>query len=240
MKRRILLLLITMLLTTGCTCEYNLTINGNSYKEEVILSAETEEELLNFNKEYEITTDKDEYNQILSSDSMDIKIQEETYKYNFSNNRLTFNYNFSQGKYVNSTAVSICYNKLTVTNYNNTIIISTSPKADCFEEYSTLSKIKVNIKIDKEVISHNADDIDRNTYTWYITKENATNKSINLVLNNNTNEEDKNINNDINKNEEEKNKNDYTIYIFFGIIAIIIFLGYKWFMKFKEKNNNID
>ena len=61
MKKRIILLIIILLLTTGCTCEYNLNITGNKYSEEVIITANTSEEINNINKEWKIPVDKEEY-----------------------------------------------------------------------------------------------------------------------------------------------------------------------------------
>ena len=46
MKKRILILITILLLTTGCTCEYNLTIEENTYKEEIIITGETKEEIV--------------------------------------------------------------------------------------------------------------------------------------------------------------------------------------------------
>jgi len=238
MKKRILFIIMILLLTTGCTCEYNLIINGNSYKEEIILIAETSNEISSFNQEWEIPVDKDEYEKISGFDN-ETEIDTKIYNYKLSSNKLTFNYDFSRSNISKSTAAYNCYNKLTVSNYNNTTIISTSPKADCFDKHPPLTSVKVNIKVDREVISNNADNVSGNTYTWNITKENASNKSINLVLSNDSQEEDKSSSSSGNTNNKTK-KNDYTLYIFLIILVIIIYLGYKWIMKFIDKNNNID
>lgn len=237
MKKRILLIIMILLLTTGCTCEYNLKIDGDTYKEEIILLGENSEEISSFNNEWQVPIDKEEYN-IISGLDGEYNTNTNTYKYNLSGNKLTFNYDFSRSKFSNSTAVSNCYNKLTISNYSNTIIISTSPKAECFDKFPILTSVKVTVKVDREVISSNADNVSGNTYTWNITKENASNKSINLTLANNI--QDEGNSSSSSKNNTENKKNDYTLYIFLIIIVLIIFLGYKWFMKFKDKNNNID
>lgn len=237
MKKRILLIIMILLITTGCTCEYNLTIDGNNYKEEIILTGETSDEISSFNQEWEIPIDKDEYEKISGFDN-ETEINTKIYKYKLSSNKLTFNYDFTRSNYSNSTAVSNCYNKLTVSNYSNTTILSSSPKADCFDKHPPLTNVKVTIKVDREVISNNADNVSGNTYTWNITKENASSKSINLVLDNNT--EEAASSSSTNEKPIDNKKNDYTLYIFLILIILIVFLGYKWFMKFKDKNNNID
>ena len=237
MKKRILVLIIVILLTTGCTCEYNLTIDRNTYNEEIKIISETTDELNNFNNKWEIPIDKDEYELLKGLDETSSP-EGNIYKYNLKNNELTFNYDFSQSNISNSTAAYSCFNKVTVTDYNDTTIISTSNKVDCFDKYPTLTNIKVTINVDREVINNNADDINGKKYIWNITRDNKNNKSINLVLNNKDNTTDKPLPSSSNNNK--KNVNDYVLYIFLLILVIIIYLGYKWFMKFKDKNNNID
>lgn len=236
MKKRIFLIITILLLTTGCTCEYNLTINGNNYLEEIILNAETSEEISNFNGKWEIPIDKDEYIEMSGFD-YETDVNTNKYNYKLSSNKLIFNYKFNGSQLSKSTAVYNCYNKLTVTNYSNTTIISTSSKADCFDKHPPLTSVKVNITVDREVISNDADNVSGNTYTWNITKDNANNKSINLVLSNSSLEKEPSSSSNENT---KKRKNDYTLYIFLIILVLIVYLGYKWFMKFKDKNNNID
>ena len=167
MKKRILVLIIILLLTTGCTCQYNLTIENNVYKEEVIIYGENSEEISNFNLKWQVPVDKDEYNRG-GDPSTEIEVDGDIYNYNLSENSLKFNYDFTKSSIINSSAVSNCYNKLTITNYNETIIISTSQKATCYDKYPTLSNLRVNIKVDKPVISNNADSVSGNTYIWNI------------------------------------------------------------------------
>lgn len=236
MKKRILIIL-ALLLTTGCTCEYNLTIDGNTYKEEIIILGETSNEISNFENEWKIPVDKEEY-EISSSSDTEYIPEGNIYKYNLFSNQIKFNYDFSNNNYNKSTAVYNCYNKLTLVNHNNSLVLSTSQKNSCFEKYPTINTLQINIKVDRKVISNNADSINGNTYTWNITKENANNKSINLVMEDNIKEI---IDNEpLDEKPSKEKKNDYTLYIFLIIILIIIYLGYKWFLKFKEKNNNID
>ena len=237
MKKRILLIIMILLLTTGCTCEYNLTIEGNTYKEKVIITPENSDELSAFNQKWEIPIDKDEYEKISGFDNEN-EVDTKVYNYKFSSNQLIFNNDFNRSNISKSTAAYNCYNKVTISNYNNTTIISTSSKADCFDKHPPLTNVKVTIKVDREVISNNADSVSGNIYTWNINKENANNKSINLILNNVKEEE--NLPSSSSKKDISSNKNSYALYIFLVAIVLIILIGYKWFMNFKDKNNNID
>lgn len=244
MKNKFLVLMI-LLLTTGCTCEYSLTINGNDYKENIVLIGESSNEISSFNNKWVIPVDKDEYKMLSESDS-ECSDYNRIYNYDLSNNKLKFNYDFSKSNFNMSTAVSSCYDRITVDDYNLSTIISTSIKNNCFDKYPPLSSIKVSIVVDRDVISSNADVIDGKTYIWNITKNNANNKVINLVLNNNSqldsNDIDNSIDNNINKDNSKINSflDNYGLYILLVIIVIIIYFGYNWFMEFKERNNKID
>lgn len=244
MKKRILILMIILLLTTGCTCEYNLTIEENSYKEEIIIIGSTSDEISSFNNKWEIPINKEEYNNINLEPDSNGGFTGEIYNYKLNNSRLTFNYNFNRSQYINSTAVSNCYDMLTITNSNNRTVISTSSNNKCFENHPPLNNIKIRIKVDKPVISNNADSINGNTYIWNINKSNANEKSINLILGNQNNESNENSNPNNSNNNINKNNNNifdrYILYIFIAILVIIIYFGYKWFINMKDKNNDID
>ena len=109
MKKRILIIIIILLLTTGCTCEYNLTIDGNNYKEEVIIIAENQEEISSFETDWEIPIDKQDYQEIQGFDQEN-DTDANMYNYKKTNNKLIFNYDFTRSQLNNSTAVSNCYN----------------------------------------------------------------------------------------------------------------------------------
>lgn len=247
MKKRILSLIILLLLLTGCTCEYNLTIDNNVYKEEINLTGENNEENSNINNKWKVPVDKDEYNKGGDPESNSY-ISGDIYEYKVTGNILKFNYDFTKSTYPNSSAVSNCYDKLTVLNYENSTVISTSSKATCFDEYPLLTSITVNIKVDKPVTSNNADNVNGNVYTWNITKDNHDNKPINIILENsninddnpNSNTPNSNPNNNNPNNDEQKKENDYTLYIFSGILLIVMLTVYFIVNKISKKNNVMD
>lgn len=239
MKKRINILLIMLLLTTGCTCEYNLRIDNDTYKEEVILKADNSEELSNFNNKWQISIDKNESNIGTDPSATEEPTSNGMYKYNLTGNNLVFTYTFPINQYTYSTAVSKCYNNLTTTNYNNSIIISTSSNAICFDNYPNLNNVIVNITVDRNVISNNADSVSGKTYTWNLNKSNANNKSIDLILDNSNEESKTTDNNNPNKNNTD-NKRDYTMYIFSGMLLLSFLLGYLIFNKIKKEENNMD
>lgn len=231
--KKILILMTFLLLTTGCTAEYNLTITENSYKEELVIIGENQDEISEFNNNWKIPIDKEENELLLGLDGTP-EIEGEIYKYNISNNKLIFNYEFGKDEYSKSTVVSYCYDKLLVVNDYDYITISTSPKVNCISEFPNITSIKVNIQTDKKVVHNNADSIKNNVYTWYITKDNIKNKSLSIKLENNIEEE---INPEIPDNtSKEKQKGEYDLYIFLLILLVIVLIGNKLIIKLKGNN----
>lgn len=239
MKKRIIVLIIMLLLTTGCTCEYNLNIDGNTYKEEINILGTNSEEINNFNNDWKVPVDKDEYNNISGEPGTEIKTNGDTYTYKISGNNLIFSYDFTRNRLNNSTAISNCYDKATVKSYENSIVISTNNKVSCFDKYPTLTMVKVNITTDKNVTSNNADSVNGNTYTWNLTKNNSSDKSINMIIDNKEDDSHNQTTPDDNSaNQPQNNNKDYTLYIFCGILLIVLLLGYFISKKIINKNND--
>lgn len=233
-----LLLLISILLLTGCTCEYNLNIDNLTYQEQIIIRGDSKEEANDLNQEWEIPVNKEEYN-IGGDEDTTISSNIDTYKYEFKNNTLKLNYDFTMNSIINSSAISNCYNKVTVVNHDNKTIISTSPKINCFSKYPNLTKLTVNIKTNKNVINHDADSVNGNIYTWNFTKSTSSDKAINLTLEPLQNEQSSTSSSSsvMPNNSPEK---DYTLYIFSAILLVVMLSAYFIFNKIKNKNDMDD
>lgn len=241
MKKRIILLIIAVLLTTGCTCEYNLTIDNNTYHEKIILTGTTSEEITNFSNKWQIPVDKEEYNSIGGDTNSGVDVTGDIYEYSKTGNNLVFNYDFTTSGINNSTAISQCYSKATITAYQDSIIISTSDKVNCFDRYAPLTNLKINITTTKSVKSHNADSVNGNTYTWNVNSTNANNKPINLLIDNsNTSSSSTSSSSGSNSNIKDNTKEkDYTFYIFCVIILLVMLLGYFIFTKIKKDRDDL-
>ena len=101
-----------------------------------------------------------------------------------------------------------------------------------------MTNINVSINlVGYKVIESNQDSVNNNTYTWYFDKDNQ--KSIILKYKNDNG--DPEINQTDNKNVSNKKESKYTMYIFYGIIVLVILIGYLIFRKMKKSNdiNNI-
>ena len=239
MKKRLLIISVLLFLT-GCSCQYNVTIDGNKYKEEIRLIGSDATEISSFNNNWQVPVDKDDFNVGTDPDST-LENNSNIYKYTLQGNTLTFTSDFTTNGYQNSTAVSNCYKTFTVQNYPDSTIISSSQNTICFDKYPTLDSVSINITVDRGVKTHNADSVNGKTYTWHLTNSNHD-KGINLILindnpDNATKSDDKK---DIKPNNNERRNNNITYYAFCGIILVIMVIGYFIFKNMVKKNSEMD
>ena len=126
----------------------------------------------------------------------------------------------------------------TVYKRANSLVLKTSDESFLCN-YKYFDNAKINITIDPEIYIlnyTNSTSKNNNTYTWNINKNNCNNSEIILTLDIIDSE-----NNVLpSKNNKKSILDEYALYIFLIIMVLIIFLGYKWFMKIKDKNNDID
>lgn len=240
------LLLLILLVTTGCSAEYNLKIGNNQYLENINITSNNPQENSFFPKKWTIPINKDEYNTLSGLENNNIEIKN-IYNESNDNNTLNFNYNFNLDEINNSTAISMCYKHFNIMNENNQIVISTSNKANCFETNPLLDEVTINIQTDLPIIKSNADNQSNNQYTWKITKENSNDKPINIIFDNQAKEQSKepennqSNNNQTHPEENSKPKQSYILYIFLGILLLIILFIYLIISKkSKESNSGID
>jgi hypothetical protein len=225
-----------MIFITGCSCEYNLTIDDDTYKENIIVTGLDPDEIIEFNNAKEIPVDKNNYTVELE----DSETEFDTYKYVLTGNNYLYDYSFDIYNYSNSTAVSNCFKTLVAEEYEEDIIISTSTGATCFDKYPNLDNLVVNITVDREVESNNADKVNGKTYTWYINRDNASDKSINMILNN---EEviDESVE-DVEPIIDVQETDIYTpnLYIFAAILLVVFLIVYAIVYAIKSKDDYID
>ena len=238
--KKALMMIGILIITSGCTCEYNLKIENNTYSEEVILIATTTSEKEEFNRAWKVPIDKDTYNIGLDTEETGSD-NDEYYDNKIVGNRLIFSHDFNKSDYSKSSAVSNCYNSLSISNSSDKIIISTSKEVKCLDDYPNLTELKINITTNNPVKTHNADSISGNTYTWNINKNNANNKSINLILVNENNSVSNTTTTVASNNTitPDKPRKDYSMYIFSAILLAVMLTVYAIYNKRKNKEEKI-
>ena len=249
MKKKKLLILLSIFLITGCQAEYNIVIDDNTVKEELLI--------------YE--TNMNKWNTIQGNNLLTYNQYQQEYKdapvgiyYNdqnidgetgFNSNRsyytidllndnnkkgLSFNTNFNLNRYADSYIIRSCFKYINVLNQFDTISISTNNELSCMNYIDGLDKITINIKTNYEVLDNNATSINDNTYTWVITKNNYTNSNIYIKMS-------KSRNSSSNNDTKDTNVSNFQL-TYLIIVVVLLLLGlliYKQFKKNSEEKNKI-
>jgi hypothetical protein len=103
-------------------------------------------------------------------------------------NRINYSYRFDENNISKSNFINSAYNTFILKRYdhdedgeNDYMLFTTDDSFNLFERLDNLESVKINITCHYEVISSNADEVNNNVYTWYLTRDSS--KSINLVYN---------------------------------------------------------
>lgn len=178
MKIKYFIVILFILLLSGCKYEYNVEILRDSISEtnisyiEDATKRDVKEKTFNTLHKYVGSFDE------LGIEKYKVVKKDDLYG-------VAFYREFDMLEYQNSSNFSLCYDNYRISDdkENGKIIISTSKKFNCFDVYDELEEVVVNVSTRYQVISSNADSVNKNKYTWYIDRNNASDKSINLVLN---------------------------------------------------------
>ncbi len=237
MKKKIILLFVTILITSGCEIEYNLEINKNDYKENTIVIGNILDASENLT-ELKSKVLYDEYmpkpiplfnDSPIQSESNE-KLEDVEYyeKADLADGNIVgvqFDGNFNGTNIVNSTIINYAYGDFSIIDNEKTISITTDKRFKLFEQQSNLDKVIINIKTDYAVTETNADEINNNIYTWIITKNNYTNKPINIIMDKGNA-----------ANSKITNASVELIIILGSVITVLVLIGL--YMKLKTKQNN--
>lgn len=219
MKKNIFLIIISLLLLTGCTSEYTLEFSNNGIKENVKIEIDNSDIP---NKSSNMVSEVD--------DRITPFIEEEQYpfindynkKYNKkvteidSGKRIELSYKYSHTEFKNSQTYNTCFEDKSFVEERNGYILNLNGRFFC--RYS--DEVTINIKTNNEVISNNADKVDGNTYTWIINGSNVDKTDIQIEI------------------SKKTKTSKYIIYAILGVILIaIIVLGLNFYTKFQNRDN---
>ena len=214
--KKIIVVLISLLLLTGCTIDYNLvidkdfikeTITGTAYKEEY----EVREEDSGLNLFY--TYINDDINPLISGDGLYTKDINEidngiNYKYDF-----IYKNNYDKSKIINS-----CFENSNVKETDTYYSIELSGEFYCL--YS--DKININVISNYVVLENNAKEVNGNKYSWVIDDS----SNVNIFLN---------ISKEIKYEEPSKTKFISTFQLV-GLIIFAVLTGITYFL-YRKKNS---
>lgn len=256
MKKIKLLCLITviLLMCTGCSVEYNINITKDNIEEIINVTD-------NITENRTLSDIKNHYNMWYPTfvnfvtEGESIEIEDFSEKYNsieYHTKSITeipdgykyqYKYNYKIDEYYDSYAVASAFVEYTIHNGSNSLVLKTKGE-NILCQYNYFDSLTVNIKVDSSAYklnTTNATNKQNNTYTWYFDRNDCNNSDIVLTLDKITkNEENIPPTTKPQDNDNQSKKNNYTMYIFYGILLFLVLIGYFIFRKIKLKNENFD
>ena len=216
-----ILLIIALLLFTGCTAEYNLNFYEDTVEEKITVIPTTSEEQENT----QYLENRDFY-AIIDQEKSFLYERKQEKQENFDINEYSYKYKFDEFK---QSRFTTCYDAYTLIDENNIVTLSTSKKFNCMiYDYMPIDNLKINITTEYKVIENNADEVNGNTYTWNINNENASNKPIKISYN---------------KKQKRKltlkefiEKNKTNLILLAGLLALFIIITLSIMIKHKRVN----
>lgn len=176
-----ILLLLMLILVTGCSATYDLYIGNNLTDDISILE---DKERLKTIKEYNMeddtifNTDNLSYNIYSLESGFDYKRQEIS---NDTTSGYRYSYSYDMKNMNKKSMVYDCYDNISISKKSK-ILIETSDEFKCFDKYNLLDDVTINIHYDGDLYDTNADRYGGGIYTWNINKDNYKNKKIYLEL----------------------------------------------------------
>ena len=211
MRHRYIMLLLILLLSSGCTAVYNLELKDDTFNEKITINSD-EKNIPYFknNSFYAIIDGASNFKK---------------YDKKIKNNVINLSYKYDGLEYNKATALSSCFEAYNVIKEDNYYIISTSKGFNCATEEDTvlLDSIKIEIKTNHKVKDNNADEVKGYHYIWNLNKNNYKDKKIYVKL-----YKDKYV-----FNYENEFYKKLALYIL--IVCVIISSGMYIFVKFIRK-----
>lgn len=211
------ILLIFLLLLTGCTIDYNLEIDNKKIREEITGTISKEE--------YEIKgnhTDMNIFYSIINYEQYPLLNNEDVYDKNIVKNDDEVEYSFKytyNNNYDKSRLVNTCFEKVDFVETNEYYYANIGGEFYC--QYS--DEIVINVETDYAVLNNNANKVKDNVYTWIIDGNTA---DIQMIIS-------KTLVNNSNANTQFK-PNYFRI---IGFIVLIV-LSLITYILYKKKNGD--
>lgn len=179
MKRKILITFLIIFICSGCTVNYNLTIDKDLKVKEQIKGLETNKTTSNLNNEELLNVLIDSNSDYVDKNNVEKIIDNDSYGVKIINNYDSLDEYFNKSIYYKQYFEKVNYDndngKITIESSNNIKLEYDNP------EKFYINKGTINIKVPFKVTNSNADKINKftNTYTWSF-DEDTENKNIHL------------------------------------------------------------
>ena len=241
MKFKIGLLTLVIFIACGCRAEYNLTISKDGFQEITSITTNISDQemfvgryltdILNVNLEIPISfRDAGDF-----FDINEVKIYETRRIENSNIAGVELKNNFNIEEIYLSNVINRCYEGFSLSRNGHVYTIRTDRLARCFNAYSLLSTLTINITLadNYELILSNADRVSGNIYTWVVNRDNFENKPISITY---TDQVDTRPPSDTTPDPIPPSENDQTniiIIVAISLVTFVILLGV--FIRMKRK-----
>lgn len=165
-----ILMLMILLLFTGCSAEYSLDIQGNSYSEELNI--------------YGTSIEVEDYVPLINVDSN----FDTYYDSKLDKGNIAYNNSSSISNYKKSTLFSSCYTLYNFIEDGENYVLQTSGSFNCYPyqtgdyDYYEYDQLTIKITTNHVVVDNNADEIKDDIYYWYIDGTNYQDHGITFVF----------------------------------------------------------
>lgn len=220
MNLKKVLMVILLILLTGCSSEYTLKVTNNSFKENIdivipksMISTLTEEQ-----KQNKIELD-DQITPFIKEKTPSVESQDKFYKKKVIENneyyQIRMNYTFNENEFEKANSINSCF-QYTDLDFSKNYYINLQGSFYCLYAETIDIKIETNNK----VYFNNADSVEGNTYIWHINNSNRDYVDIRIEI--------------------DKGISIATIIMIVTIISLVLFMlfiFYKLYKKRKEENS---
>lgn len=238
MMKKFIIIGFIIIFMTGCTATYDLKINEKGFYESLSIQSTTLEE----SEVFEVFPYTSFYDEQGNDENPSIKVPGVAYydsAVDFVDDlkNVTYSYKFNEQNFKKSNIIATSFEGFYLRRYDHDengkddyMILSTSGSFTRFESNPTLEEVIINIECDYEIISSNADKVNKNVHTWYLTRSDL--KSISMVYN-----PDKLVDNRTfwEKLKEGEYTNIFTVSVILALIASVIYLVIKRIGDVRDK-----
>ena len=210
-KIKLIILLLIIMIASGCTKEYNLIIDNDKIIEE-----------------FNITLDNNEENkQRLELDYFPLHADDTT-KYEKKIEKVDnllnahFSYTYNPKEFVNANSINECFEtKEILVDNQDYYYFKLENMKECMSDYN----LDINITTNNKVLDNNADEIKDNKYIWHLTDDNKSTFKLEMKI-------------DKNNYSKSSNKSLFYTVVLVVVTVVIIILAIYLIIK-RNKSNKI-
>ena len=230
MKRKILIILILIICSCGCTVKYNLNISDGMISEDIILTTTATETAPVLDESGNKTQNVSNTYKLVSTEPY-YALNGKQYNLNYNDNKLEATYTYKINEYKDVKEVRTYLDLLSSEDRGSTHVIKYS-NIDFFNIYEGATSLDINMTVDYPVVYNNADEVNGNTYTWHVNRNNYSEKVVKIEFEYNEEESSSDEENIINES------NNYLVLaILIGAAAVIGLLIFAY-ISIRSKNAN--